>query len=142
MLHGITVWVVIKVWITIQTGQWKQWKLLTGQPSSDGYPTGHIYPPEWPKTDRKNDYTINFDAIPDLNVRLYDIENDPLEDFEISNENKDIVEQMLNMLSAYNSTAVPCRWPKPDPAGLPDQNDGFWKPWINTNHKLQFEPSL
>ena len=125
--------------VRVQAGlRWKQWKLLTGAPQQDNYPTGHTYPQEWPQEQDGRKKQSNVELTPNLNVRLYDISSDPLEDFEISNQHTEIVEKMLDMLSSYNSTAVPCRYPKPDPAGLPDQNGGFWKPWINTDHKLRF----
>ena len=123
--------------VSVQAGlRWKNWKLLTGNPEPAGYPSGHIYPPEWPKESN----------IPELmarsasNVRLFDIASDPLEMFDQSNDRTDIVEKMLDILVQYNSTAVPVLKPKPDPNGDPDKHNGFWEPWVFP--QFQFDNQL
>lgn len=113
--------------VRVQSGiRWKNWKLLTGNPEPDNYPGGRIYPPEWP-TQEKTEYVSEKSP---SNLRLFNIQNDPFEMEEISNDNKDVVEVMLAMLENFNSTAVPPLWPKADPAADPKLHNGFWEPWV------------
>ena len=35
-------------------------------------------------------------------------------------------------LEEYNKTAVPVRYPDPDPAANPALHDGIWSPWVTT----------
>ena len=102
-------------------------KLITGQP-------GHG---DWIPVDPSK-------SIPSLdikgkNVWLFDIEVDPEEREDLSMEKPDVVEELLERLHYYNSTAVPCSHPAKDPNGSP--KDGYRKPWIHTD-ELTFQETL
>ena len=116
--------------VRAQSGiRWKNWKLLTGNPEPADYPGGNIYPPEWPAEARMQELSEKSSS----NLRLFDLEKDPFEMEEISNDNLDIVEEMLKMLEQFNATAVPPLWPKADPAANPELHNGFWEPWVFSN---------
>ena len=66
----------------------------------------------------------------DKNVWLFDIKNDPYEEYDVSEVLPDIVEFMLDRLSAYNKTAVPPRFPAMDPNCDPALRGGVWGPWM------------
>ena len=70
--------------VRVQAGlRWKKWKLLTGIPEPPNYPTGHTYPPEWPEnTENKLMQKKG------MNVRLFNLETDPFEKLEVSNNHK------------------------------------------------------
>lgn len=63
------------------------------------------------------------------NVWLFDVKEDPLEKHELSHVYPDVVKNLLDKLTAYNKTAVHCRYPPPDPRSNPDRHGGAWGPW-------------
>ena len=114
-----------------------KWKLLTGDP---GYP-------DFPITIPPQKHALHFDLLSKLSeiplesipnrpipltrlVRLFDIENDPLEEKEVSDDFMDVVDFMLRRLEFHNSTQVPVNFPDVDKKSLPKFHDGFWKPWL------------
>lgn len=121
--------------VTVQAGlRWGEWKILTGDP---GGPSGWIFPPELQS--KKLSFAPKMSQYEDpkfiksqwkRRVALFNIAQDPLETADLSDKRPDIVEIMLDKLSAYNKTAVP---PQPqvwDWAANPDFHNGFWQPWI------------
>ena len=63
-------------------------------------------------------------------VHLYNIADDHEELHELSTSRPDIVNLLLDRLQYYNSTAVPCRYPNPDPQSSPSLHGGVWGPWM------------
>ncbi|CAJ1070448.1 arylsulfatase B-like [Xyrichtys novacula] len=95
------------------------WKLLTGYPGCDLW-----FPPP-----ASND--LDFERYPwdPLKpVMLFDIENDPEEKHEVSNDFPNIVDYLLSRLQQYQSGSVPIIYPDADPKCDPGP-DGAWGPW-------------
>lgn len=67
---------------------------------------------------------------PDENVWLFHIPSDPYEEINLAQKYPDIVKNLLQRLSYYNSTAVPPYYPKSDPNCDPKLHNGFWSPWM------------
>ena len=67
---------------------------------------------------------------PDKNLWLFNLENDPYEHNDVSDDHPDIVKNLLTKLAAYNATAVPCIFPDVDPKSSPDLHGGAWGPWM------------
>jgi hypothetical protein len=65
---------------------------------------------------------------------LFNIAKDPEERHELSSQNPEKVNELLLRLEEYNSTAVPVRFPNPDPAANPALHDGEWSPWVTSEH--------
>ncbi|KAL3871153.1 hypothetical protein ACJMK2_039170, partial [Sinanodonta woodiana] len=63
------------------------------------------------------------------NVWLFNIAKDPYEEVDLSDAYPSKVKEMLDRLSYYQSTAVPCHYPKSDPRADPKLHGGFWGPW-------------
>ena len=126
-----------------------RWKLLTGDPAL-GVPDGNIPPPEgnqkklrfaaepsdtrpvWQKLIDDSMYESS-ETLTRL-VQLYDIEEDPYEKHEISDNHPDIVKVGLDLLSRHNETAVWPNYPHTDPNSNPETRSdgfaGFWWPWV------------
>ena len=95
--------------------RWRNYKLLTGDPGYPDYPIP--IPPNETLFDLFNHVTtdseLDLSRIPSRPVpltklvQLYDIEVDPLEQNEISNQNIEIVEFLLAQLTDFNATQVP-----------------------------------
>ena len=67
--------------VRVEAGlRWNEWKLVTGYP---GDSDKHIYPPEWTTK-------LKFEADWKQLVGLFNIEDDPFELIDLSNERKDI----------------------------------------------------
>ena len=64
------------------------------------------------------------------NLWLFDIEKDPEERTDVSEQYPKVIKQMLDRLVSYNNTAVPCRYPPDDPQSNPDLHGGVWGPWV------------
>jgi len=96
------------------------WKLITGDPGD-----GRWFP-------LPNKYSnITDDLSKDKqNLWLFDIQNDPNEHKDLSKLRPDKVKLLLERLSAYNATAVPCRNPDADPNAAPSKHGGAWGPWM------------
>ena len=97
------------------------WKLLTGCPGDPNW-----YPP--PSSDLEVEDIPDFEY-EDKKVYLFNIANDPEERNELSAQYPEKVGELLERLQQYNSTAVPVRYPPPDPAANPALHGGIWKPW-------------
>lgn len=118
--------------ISVQaTIRWNNWKLLTGDP---GYPD---YPINIPPQESGPQWTLNLGypipprPIPlERLVRLFDIEKDPTEEHDVSDDHLDVVEFLLDRLVYWNSTQVPINFPPVDPMSSPDYHNGYWKPWL------------
>ena len=63
------------------------------------------------------------------NVWLFNITADPEERHDLSKNRPEDVVRLLHRLAAYNSTAVPCRFPKGDPKANPKLHGNVWGPW-------------
>ena len=63
------------------------------------------------------------------NIWLFNIKEDPNERKDLSEEMPNKVNQLLERLAYYNSTAVPCHHPDPDPKSNPIYHNGYWVPW-------------
>jgi len=62
-------------------------------------------------------------------VGLFNITADPREFHNLAAGMPDVVAKLRSRLQAYNATAVPCRFPQPDPAADPSKHGGAWGPW-------------
>ena len=60
---------------------------------------------------------------------LFNIREDPEERNELSKVYPEMVNNLMRRLKEYNATAVPVRYPKPDPASLPELHGNVWAPW-------------
>ena len=65
---------------------------------------------------------------------LFNIAEDPYEYYDLSESQADIVEQLLDHLQAYNSTAVPVKYPPGDPNADPALHNGIWTNWGDKKH--------
>ena len=98
------------------------WKLLLGCPGNgDWVPPAEMSIPTQPSSDRHSEKS----------VFLFNITNDPEERKEISERHPDVVRDLLARIQMYNATAVPARFPDPDPNSNPSKHGGVWKPWVN-----------
>ena len=102
------------------------WKLLTGCPGNGSW----VPPPE------------SFNPIVDISPNLQDninstflfnIREDPEERNELSGIYPDMVSSLIQRLKDYNATAVPVRYPDPDPASNPELYGNVWTPWVQDN---------
>ncbi|XP_076452854.1 arylsulfatase B-like [Babylonia areolata] len=69
------------------------------------------------------------------NVWLFNVANDPAENYDLSESMPDVVRKLLRRLQDYSSTAVPPLWPKPDPRSNPRKHGGVWGPWKKGERK-------
>ncbi|CAG5132127.1 unnamed protein product, partial [Candidula unifasciata] len=96
------------------------YKLITGDPGNGNWvppPDGHLYfLPENKDPDDKN-------------VWLFNITADPNEHNDLSKEKPLEVLRMLQILVQFNNTAVPPRYPPPDPRCDPALHGDVWGPW-------------
>ena len=98
------------------------WKLLTGCPGNSSW----IPPPE---------SSYSFDHPPNIfdNINstfLFNIREDPEERNELSKVYPEKVAALMQRLREYNATAVPVRYPDPDPASKPELHANVWTPWV------------
>ncbi|XP_050416097.2 arylsulfatase J [Patella vulgata] len=98
------------------------WKILTGNPGDS-----HWVPPPHLQVDKN--LTLPSTNSQDQNLWLFNIKDDPNERRELSALYPDIVKSMLDRLDYYSNTAVPVRYPDPDPQANPDLHGGVWGPW-------------
>lgn len=89
---------------------------------------GSWVPP--PNLDQDYPQYISKEHNANKNLWLFDIQTDPLEKTDLSGKYPSVVKMMLNKLSAYNATAVPCRFPAADPLANPQLHGGVWQPWV------------
>ncbi|CAG5115309.1 unnamed protein product [Candidula unifasciata] len=127
ILHNIDIWTPLKgkmlyndtfdtrVRAAIRVGDFK---LVTGHPGDDTwYPPPHLGNPKVAKTDSTK------------NCWLFNVKLDPTESSDLSDTRPDLVQELLNRLVIYNSTAVPPLYPQSDPNCDPKLHGGFWGPW-------------
>ena len=60
---------------------------------------------------------------------LYDVVKDPCEFYNLAEENREQVQELLSRMKEYNSTAIPPHTDPVDKAGLPINHGGLWVPW-------------
>ena len=100
--------------------RYKDWKIITGNPGN-----GSWIPEPHSRFSAVHQYEDS-----SKNVWLFNITADPNERTDLSSTHPSIVELMLAMLDVFNSTAVPCRYPKEDHRGDPALLGGYWGPWL------------
>ena len=66
---------------------------------------------------------------------LFNIKHDPEETTDLSTAKPYIVEELLQRLHHYNTTAVPCHYPARDKNGKPGRG-GYWGPWVHTDESF------
>lgn len=97
------------------------WKLLKGCPGNGSW----IPPPE-----SSYSYTQGTNYFDNINSTfLFNIREDPEERNELSEVFPDMVSFLMKKLREYNATAVPVRYPDPDPASNPELYGNVWTPW-------------
>ena len=97
------------------------WKLLKGCPGN-----GSWIPP--PESSYYFEHGTNyFDNI--NSTFLFNIREDPEERNDLSEVFPDMVSFLMKKLTEYNATAVPVRYPDPDPASNPELYGNVWTPW-------------
>ena len=98
------------------------WKLLTGCPGNGSWipPPESSYPFKHPPNFFDN---IN-------STFLFNIREDPEERNELSKVYPEKVAALMQRLREYNATAVPVRYPDPDPASKPELHGNVWTPWV------------
>lgn len=98
------------------------WKLLTGCPGNGSW----IPPPESSYLfEHGSNYHDNINS-----TFLFNIREDPEERNELSAVYPDKVAFLMQRIREYNATAVPVRYPDPDPASLPELHGNVWSPWV------------
>ena len=65
----------------------------------------------------------------DKNIWLYNIKSDPNEYTDLSDKYPEVVMLLLERLTVYNLTAIPCRYPELDINADPNKHGGLWGPW-------------
>ena len=100
------------------------WKLLTGCPGNGSWiPPAESYFPTKPAV-------VN--ALDNINSTfLFNIREDPEERNELSSVFPEMVSFLMKKLAEYNATAVPVRYPNPDPASKPKLHGNVWSPWVH-----------
>ncbi|BFZ20042.1 hypothetical protein BsWGS_23081 [Bradybaena similaris] len=96
------------------------YKLITGDPGNGSWvppPDGHLY------------FVPEVRESADKNVWLFNITADPNEHNDLSAEKPDVVITLLELLTQFNNTAVPPRYPPADPRCNPALHGGAWGPW-------------
>ena len=101
------------------------WKLLTGCPGN-----GSWIPPAESFFPIKHSPNL-FDNI--NSTFLFNIREDPEERNELSEVYPEMVSSLMKRLKEFNATAVPVRYPDPDPASKPELHGNVWTPWVDSN---------
>ena len=70
------------------------------------------------------------DEDPDKNLWLFNVAEDPNEHNDLSEEKPEVVRELLDLLVKFNATAVPVKYPAPDPLGDPGKHGGIYGPWV------------
>ncbi|XP_048248777.1 arylsulfatase I-like [Haliotis rufescens] len=99
--------------------RWGDLKLIVGDPGYSGW-----YPPAGSDLD----VPPVMDDSPLPNVMLYNISADPTEHQDISKDNPNLVNFLLQMLAMKNGTRVPAMDPPSDPRSNPVNFNGIWSP--------------
>ena len=66
---------------------------------------------------------------PQVSVYLFDMESDPTENFNVAEDNPDIVDTMLKKLAQYDAELVPYQFLPLDCDSDPDLHGGAFRPW-------------
>lgn len=66
---------------------------------------------------------------PENGTWLFNITADPDERDDLSLKHPEHVQELMSRLEAYNKTAVPVRFPPPDPQANPALHNDAWVPW-------------
>lgn len=105
------------------------YKLITGDPGEGSW----VPPPEAAGEHRRSAPAWTADKAGLIrrvqNVWLFNITADPEERHDLTTSEPEVVKHLLQRLSHYNSTAVPPRYPEPDPESNPKLHGGVWGPW-------------
>jgi len=108
------------------------YKLITGDPDSKSHgKSGWIPPPEMepkPKIPKAKDAKSK-------NVWLFNLEDDPNETNDLSEEEPEKVAEMLELLEEQSATVVSIPYPKIDKKGNPKKGQ-VWGPWIPEREEL------
>ena len=97
------------------------WKLLIGCPGiGDWVPAAEMNKPTQSSTGCQGPNS----------VFLFNVTDDPEERKDVSEQHPDVVRDLLERIEVYNATAVPARFPDPDPNSLPAKHGGIWAPWM------------
>ncbi|MGH0131407.1 UNVERIFIED_CONTAM: hypothetical protein FKN15_046460 [Acipenser sinensis] len=113
------------------------WKLLTGDPGySDWIPpqTQANFPGSWWNLERRTDIQKS--------VWLFNITEDPYERYDLSEQKREVVKELLARLAHYNHTAIPVRYPAEDPRASPELNGGAWGPWAGEEEEDNWDEAL
>ncbi len=71
------------------------------------------------------------------NVLLFNLQQDPSEEQDLSTEKEDVVNELLHRLAGYNFTAVPAlQFEKDVVNSNPERHGGFWMPWRGVSENL------
>ena len=73
---------------------------------------------------------LHSNSDPQPSVRLYDVEADPTESYDLAPFFPEVVDDLLGRIAAHNATAVPISFPECDPAADPGLRQGVWGPWV------------
>lgn len=99
------------------------WKLLLGCPGNgDWVPAAEMGKPTQSSSSIRHSKNSVF---------LFNVTDDPEEREEISEKHLGVVRELLARIQLYNATAVPARFPDPDPNSNPDKHGGVWRPWMD-----------
>ncbi|XP_077983189.1 arylsulfatase B-like [Glandiceps talaboti] len=99
------------------------WKLIIGHPSVTYSWASHgWYPPQYTDCDLQ-DIPSPDDA--DVNVRLYNLKDDPYEYTNVADQHPDVVADIREALETYEETAWTF-WPEEDTAADPTNFGNFW----------------
>ncbi|GFR66843.1 arylsulfatase B [Elysia marginata] len=97
------------------------YKLITGNPGNGSW----VPPPG----EGNSSVVVDPDP-PTKQLWLFNIKDDPEEHHDLSEQEPEVVERLLNALVVFNDTAVPVRFPPThDPRSNPALHGGVWGPW-------------
>ncbi|XP_028273133.1 arylsulfatase B [Parambassis ranga] len=100
--------------------RFSNWKLLTGYPGCDVW---------FPRPGSDTTTTTSSSKLQPLKpVMLFDMEKDPEERSEVSDQFPAVVDYLLGRLERYQRTALPIKFPDGDPTCDPGP-EGAWGPW-------------
>ena len=103
------------------------WKLLKGCPGN-----GSWIPPSEVQDIQPLELEHSSNILDNINSTfLFNIREDPEERNELSDVYPEMVSFLMKKLEEYNATAVPVRYPDPDPASNPERHGNVWTPWAD-----------